>query len=349
MKATRTMQALVKYGRGSGNMEIREVPVPGIKPWDVLVEVAACGICGTDLKIREDHFVYDPPVIMGHEFSGIIREMGAGVRGWKPGDRVVAEQHFLSCEACSFCLTGKRQFCPEKRSPGYYSQGAFARYIGVEASLLHRVPDTVSLEEAALVEPMGIAAYGILGKARVNPGEFVVILGSGPIALMALQLVRSCGAGQVVMTGLDEDEKVRFTKAREFGATLTLNSQKDDAVLEVLRLTAGRGADLVIDLSGAAPAILSGFRMLRKDGRFCAIGLPSKGIELPWPELVLKAQTLFFSYSSDYQSWEACLALLEQKKFNTSGFCDHIYPLEAWEAAFETAQRGEALKVILKP
>jgi len=330
-------------------MELREVPVPEIKTGEVLVEVAACGICGTDLKIREDHFVYDPPVIMGHEFSGIIREVDGCVRGWNPGDRVVAEQHFLSCGTCGFCLTGKRQFCPEKRSPGYYSQGAFTRYIAVESSLLHRVPDAVSLEEAALVEPLGIAAYGILGKARVNPGDFVVILGSGPIALMALQLVRSCGAGQVVMTGLDADEKVRFAKAREFGANRTINTQKDDALQVVLRLTAGRGADLVVDLSGAAPAILSGFRMLKKDGRFCAIGLPPKGIELPWPELVLRAQTLFFSYSSDYASWEACLALLEQKKINTSGFCDHIHPLEAWEVAFGTAQRGEALKVILKP
>ena len=343
------MKALVKYASGPGNLRIEEKPVPYIAPGDVLVKVDSCGVCGTDLKIKDDHFPYTPPVIIGHEFSGVVADAGAEVGDWRPGDRVVAEQHFGHCGRCEFCLTGRRQFCPHKRSPGYYSDGAFSEYIAVEASLLHRVPDGVSLVQAALTEPTAIAATAILGKAGVRPNEFVVILGCGPIALMALQMVKAAGASRVVVTGLDADEAVRFPAARAFGADATVNAQRTDTIEAVRELSHGAGADLVIDLSGAPAAILGGFKMLKKDGRFCAIGLPGAEVSLPWAELVLGAYTVYYSYSSDFLAWERVLSMLADGRLKTDGFTDHIYPLEEWESAFEAAASGEALKAIIQP
>ncbi|MCK5155140.1 MAG: alcohol dehydrogenase catalytic domain-containing protein [Spirochaetales bacterium] len=343
------MQALVKYEKGIGRMELRDVPIPEIEDNEVLVQIKTCGICGTDLKIYDDLFINDPPVIVGHEFAGLIVRTGRKVTGWEIGTRVVAEQHFHSCGMCEYCLTGHRQFCSHKRSPGYLSDGAFTGYIAVEASLLHQIPNEVDFKQAALVEPMAVAAYGILGKAGVKPGDIVVILGAGPIALLALQLVKSAGAAVVFITGIDVDERKRFKAAAELGADYTVNAQKNDAVGMVVDRTKGRGADLVIDLTGSPPAIMDGLRMLRKNGRFCALGLPCNPVTIPWADTVLRAVTVYYSYSSDYTSWETCLAMIRCGEVKLEKFTDQIFPLSSWEQAFSTARSGNALKVIIQP
>lgn len=343
------MDALVKYEKGIGKMEIREVPVPEPGYGEVLINIKAVGICGTDLKIYDDQFTSYPPVIVGHEFSGEVVRLGEGVKGWKAGDRIVSEQHTLACGACRYCLTGKRHLCPEKRSPGYGVDGAFAKYIKVPASLLHRIPEGVSYEEAALVEPMAVAAYGILDKTGIQPEDFVVILGCGPIAMLALQMVKAQGAAKVFMTGVNLDEKKRFEKAKGFGADFIVNVQREEPVNVVLKETNGIGADVVIDLSGAPQAILQGFDMLRKDGRFCALGLPHGEVGIPWMKLALKAVNIHFSYSSNYMSWERCLSMIQSGKVRLREFIQDIYPLDKWKEAFDMARSGEALKVIIKP
>ena len=343
------MLALIKHKKGPDGIELREVNVPVPCANEVLVRVDSCGICGTDLKIQLDEFPYTPPVIIGHEFAGTVESVGGSVTGWIPGDRVIAEQHFHHCGKCEFCLTGRRQFCPSKKSPGYFSDGAFAEYIAVEQSLLHKIPENLSFEQAALVEPMGIAASAILGKAGVRPGDFVVILGTGPIALLALQMVKAAGASHVITTGLDADEDSRFKAARAFGADMTINAQQKDPVEVIKESSGGRGADLVIDLSGAPRAILSGFKMLKKDGRFCAIGLPHGNVDFPWAEAVLGAYTVFFSFSSDFRAWEQCLKMMSEGKIKTDGFTDNCFSLVKWSDAFDLARSGKALKVIIKP
>lgn len=343
------MKALVKYEYGAGNMEIRDVPVPEPEYGEVLIKIKAVGICGTDLKIYENNFGYNPPVIVGHEFSGEIVKMGDGVNGWHLGDRVVSEQHTKACGACRYCLTGKRHLCPDKQSPGYGVDGAFAEYIKIPASLLHKIPEGVSYEEAALAEPMAVAAHGILDKTGIRPEDYVVILGCGPIAILALQMVKAGGASRVIMTGIDQDEKKRFGLAKSFGADRVINAQHEDPVKEVLDESDGMGADVVIDLSGAPQAILQGFECLRKDGRFCAMGLPHGEVRMPWQKIVLKAANVHFSYSSDYTSWERCLSMIRNGKVRLKRFTEDIYPLEQWKDAFHLAGSGEALKVIIRP
>jgi L-iditol 2-dehydrogenase len=343
------MRALYKYAKGIGQMELREAPVPEPESGDVLIKVEAVGICGTDLKIRADKFPYNPPVILGHEFSGLIAKLGDGVRQWKTGDRVISEQHTLACGYCRYCLTGKRQFCLSKRSPGYMIDGAFAEFIKVPASLLHRMPEGMSFEEAALIEPMAVAVYGILGRCRIEPEDNVVILGSGPIALLAVQIVKAAGASRILVTGVDMDEKARFALARRFGACRTVNVMTEDPVKAVMDDCAGVGADVVIDLSGSPKAILQGLEMVRRDGRFCALGLPDTDVTVPWAKLVLKAVNLIFSFSSDFDSWERCLSMIQQGKVRLEEFIKDIFPLERWNDAFDLAASGQVLKVIIKP
>jgi L-iditol 2-dehydrogenase len=343
------MKALVKYEKGTGNMKIMEVPIPQAGKNEALIKVDSVGVCGTDIKIYDDHFPYNAPVIVGHEFAGIIEAVGKEVNGWRVGDRVVSEQHTLSCGQCRFCLTGKRHLCPSKKAPGYGVDGAFAEYITVPANLLHKIPDDMSLLEAALIEPMAVAAYGILGKTGISPEDYVVILGCGPIAILALQMVKSAGASTVVMTGIDADESMRFEFARECGADSVINVQKENPLTKVMADTENTGADVVIDLSGSPDAILQGLELIRKDGKFCALGIPNSSVPLPWQNLILKAANIIFSYSSDFTSWERCISMIRNKKLKLEKFTDTVFPLTRWEDAFKTARSGKVLKVIIRP
>jgi L-iditol 2-dehydrogenase len=343
------MKALVKYEKGIGKMEIREVPMPVPGPGEVLIRIEAVGICGTDLKIQNDHFIYNPPVILGHEFSGKVESLGEGVRQWSIGDPVVSEQHTRACGHCRYCLTGKRQFCHAKRSPGYLIDGAFTEYIAIPASLLHLMPAGMTFEQAAVIEPMAVAAYGILGRCGIEPEDYVVILGSGPIAMLAVQMVRAEGASRILVTGIEADEKTRFAAAMDFGAYKTVNTIHEDPVQIVMADTDGWGADVVIDLSGAPSAIVQGLEMLRRDGRFCALGLPAGDVPIPWTKAALKAIRLIFSFSSDYESWERCLSMIKLGKIRLERFTSDVYPLDQWEEAFARASSGAALKVIIKP
>ena len=148
------MKALVKTQKGSGFLEVKEVPVPEIvKPNQVLVQIKAAGVCGTDLHIWHDTFTYYPPVILGHEFSGVVVQVGEGVMRLAPGDGIVAEPHANACGICEICRTGSAQLCKSKRSPGWGQNGAFTDYIVMEEHLLHKIPEGVPYDVAALAEP----------------------------------------------------------------------------------------------------------------------------------------------------------------------------------------------------
>ena len=344
------MKALVKKAKGKGQIELLDYPVPPVKEGYVLLRIAAAGICGSDLKIYNDDHPYFPPVILGHEFSGEIVEVGPGVKGWKKGERVVSEVHGLVCEHCRFCLSGEKHVCPSKRALGWGIDGGFAEYVAVPAWLLHRIPEGVSYEEAALLEPMAIAVHGILERAKVEPEDFVVVLGCGPLGLLALQLAKSEGASRVFITGVNQDEKLRLRIAEKLGADRTINVEKEDPVVIVKEMTRGIGADLVVELSGSPGAISQGLRMVRTHGRFLAIGIPvEQEVSIPWKEIIFKAPSVIFHFSSCYSSWERSLSLLERKKVDVNCLISKILPLKDWEEGFRLAKSGEAIKVLLKP
>ena len=344
------MIALVKTAHGPGHLELRNVPIPQIKPDEVLIRVRACGVCGSDLKIEIDQHPYTPPVVIGHEFAGEITEIGEYVDGWAVGERVVSEQHTRACGHCRQCLTGNAFACASKRAPGYFEDGAFAEFIKVPCWLLHRIPDNINFVEATLTEPSAVAAHGMLERTKIAPEDVVLVLGCGPIGIMAAKMAQIAGASKVIITGMDRDERVRLPKARELGIDYVINVEHEDLTSIVDELTEGEGADVVIELAGAIPAIHQSFLLARRLGRVGIIGQPpTDEVTIPYREALFRALTVVFSYSSKFTSWERVLSLFKRGVIHPASFITHILPLNHWKEGFELSRNGEAVKVVLEP
>lgn len=343
------MQALVKTQKGVGFLELREMPVPRPEPGEVLIEVKACGICGTDVHVLHDQFPYWPPVILGHEFSGVVVEAN-GTSYFHVGDRVVGEPHTQACGHCYLCRTGNIQICPTKRSPGWGIHGAFAKYLKMPERLLHRIPDSMSYDVAAVVEPTANTVHDVIERARVDAGDFVVVLGPGPIGLLAAMTARAAGARHIVIVGADCDEAVRLKKARELGFDTVINLSKTNPVEAVLDLTGGVGADLVIEASGAPPAIASTVELVRKKGRICAIGLTGReNIAFPWDKAAFRVCDIIFNLSTSYTSWDRTINLIAGGHIPAGEVISHRMPLAEWRCAFDEIEAQRALKVLLIP
>ena len=212
------MNALVKLQKGDDFVEFKDIdrPVPGED--EVLIQVKAVSICGSDLHIYHDEHPYWPPIVMEHEFSGEIAEVGSKVTKWKVGDRVVSETRTGNCEICRYCQAGFPQICPEKQPPGIGRDGAMAPYLVMPADLLHCLPDNVTFEEAALTEPTAICVHSLLERTGVKPGEVVVVNGAGPIGLICLQLARIAGASKIIVSGISRSAALKLEKAKKLGA-----------------------------------------------------------------------------------------------------------------------------------
>jgi L-iditol 2-dehydrogenase len=344
------MKALVKTQKGKGFVELLDVPEPVAGPGEVLIEVKACGICGTDVHVLHDEFPYWPPVILGHEFSGEIVELGPGASLNKVGDRVVGEPHTQACGQCYLCRTGNIQICKSKRSPGWGIDGAFAKYLKMPEKLLHRIPGNVSLDTAAVVEPAANTVHDVIERAKIEAGDFVVVVGPGPIGLLAGMTARAGGARRVVVIGTKQDEAVRLAKAREIGFDTLIAGGDQDTVEAVTEMTGGIGADLVVECSGSAPGIASAIDLVRKKGRICAIGLTGKStIPFPWDKAAFKVCDLFFNLSTSYTSWDRTINLVAAGMLPIDKVISHRMPLSEWEQAIAEIDAQRALKVLLIP
>jgi L-iditol 2-dehydrogenase len=344
------MKALVKTAKGVGHLCLMDMPEPRPGPGEVLIEVRASGICGTDLHVKYDRFPYWPPVILGHEFSGEVIELGPECRFFHVGDRVVGEPHTRHCGQCYLCRTGNVQICPEKRSPGWGIHGVMARFCVMPEKLLHRIPDHLDFDTAAVVEPTANAVHDVLERAGVTAGDFVVVLGPGPIGLLAGLTARAAGARHVVMVGAPPDECLRLDMARQLGFQTVLNVAKDNVPQAVMDLTGALGADLVIECSGAPPAITGMVDLVRKKGRICAIGLTGgQHVDFPWELAAFKVLDIHFCLSTSYTSWDRAIHLIAGGQIPAGKIITHRLPLDQWETAFAEIEAQRALKVILHP
>jgi|APSaa5957512622_1039677.scaffolds.fasta_scaffold20108_2 L-iditol 2-dehydrogenase len=344
------MLALVKTKKGKDAMELRDVPEPVIADDEVLIEVKAAGICGTDMHVKHDTFPYWPPVTMGHEFAGVIADRGGAVTGWEIGDRVIGEPHTLHCGQCYLCRRGYIQNCADKRSPGWGIDGAFTKYLKYPTKLLHRIPDGMTFSQAALVEPAANTVTDIIERKAIEAGDFIVLLGPGPIGLMAAQAARTAGAREILIVGAPADQGLRLDTARQLGFDNVIDFSKTNPLEKCLEMTAGIGADLVIECSGAPPAIAQTFELVRKWGRICAIGLTGKKpVQLDWDAAMTKNVTLFFNMSTTYASWEKTIWMVAQKKIDVDPLITQELPLKEWEQGFAALENMEALKVVLIP
>jgi L-iditol 2-dehydrogenase len=336
------MLALVKAARGDGHVRLEECPMPVAAPGWVVIDVRYAGICGTDLHILHDRFPYWPPVIMGHEFCGTVSAIGDGVDSSWLGARVACEPHSLACGTCYLCRRGIAELCASKRSPGWGIDGAFAPRVVMPAHLLHRLPDDLPDVVAALTEPMAVAVTA-LARARVDAGDTVLVVGPGPVGILAAVAARAMGAANVLVAGRQWSERLRFAHS------LGLLAARTDASVDVVRdLTGGRGADLVVDATGSADAIALGLAAVRRRGRVAALGLSGQpSVAVPWDLAMSRAVDVTFSMSSNYTAWDPAIAILAGaaglEKMAT------VFPLAEWEAAFEAAAGRTVIKALLDP
>ena len=344
------MKALVKTQKGVGFIEVREVPEPNPGPGEVKIKIAACGICGSDIHVRHDTFPYWPPVTLGHEFTGTIVDLGPDCKSYKVGERVVAEPHTRACGVCYLCRTGNIQICSSKRSPGWGIDGGMAEYICYPEKLLHRIPDHMTWEQAAVVEPTANVVTDLIERTGVVAGDFVVVQGPGPIGLLTAMVARAAGAREVAIIGTPGDEALRLRTARELGFSQVINIGTTDPVKAVLDLTNGLGADIVAECSGAPKAIPLVVDLVRKRGKICVIGLTgNRPVEMPWDKFAFKVVDMIFNLSTSYTSWDRSISLIAKGAVAAEKVVTHRAPIEKWEETFDAVEQLKALKALIVP
>lgn len=344
------MKAVVKYDNVDGATEVREVPVPEIGPDDVLVRTAYIGICGSDPHMHHNKVSYkvNVPLILGHEFSGVIEKLGANVQGWAVGDRVTSETHADYCGKCALCRTNNYHVCRERKGYGFQIDGAFAKYVKVPSRILHKVPANVSLKEASLSEPLCVAYSSLVKHANIKPGDLVVVIGPGPIGLLCVKMASILGAADIVVVGTDGDDG-RMEIAKKWGATRVINSSKEDPVPLIMGMRDGYGADLVVDAAGFSPTLKLSMDVVRPCGQINKIGWGPGPVGFSLDQLIAKAVALQGTFSHNWDVWEKCLVLMSEKKVDLNEIITHELPLTEWHKGFELMESKEGLKIVLTP
>ena len=337
------MKGLVKVAHGIRELELREAVLRRPQMGEVVIRVRYAGICGTDLHILADEFPSWPPVILGHEFTGVVEATGEGVDQGLLGTRVVSEPHALACRICYLCRRGFVELCASKRSPGWGIDGAFASHVVVPAWLLHKVPEELPDLAAVLAEPMAVAMTA-LRRAHLAAGDHVLVIGAGPIGLLAALAARDSGAAYVVLAG--RTLRGRLEMASRLGIAVTTT----DNAAELMRTrTDGRGADLVVEATGSADGVKAGIDATRRHGRIVAIGLSGDDlIPVPWDLAVSHAIDAMFSMSSNYEAWDPALAVLSRVAADAIEL-PTVFSLADWATAFAAVAKRRVLKAVLDP
>ncbi len=345
---TGTMKAIVKAGPGPG-AEIREVPVPKCGPGELLLRVLRAGVCGTDLHIYKwdgwSESRLRPPVTLGHEFVGEIIELGAGVTDFTVGQHVSCESHIV-CGHCVACRTGNGHVCENTRILGVDVNGGFAEYVAVPAVNGWPVPPSISIEAAAVMEPLGNAVQTAFADALA--GSTIGVTGCGPIGLFAIGVARAAGASLVIASDVSP---YRLDLARKMNADAVVDVSKESFVDRVNELTAGRGLDGVLEMSGSPEAMRDGLQALRNGGRLSLLGLPKEPFVLDWNRLVIfKGVTLHGIVGRRmFQTWYQMDNLLRSGRLDVTPAITHVMPMDEFDTAIGLLDSGRAGKVVLVP
>jgi L-iditol 2-dehydrogenase len=326
-------------------LALREVPTPGIGPGEVLVRMRACGICGTDLeKLRGWSLT---PLQLGHEVSGEVELVGEGVSGIRPGDRVIVHHH-VSCGTCYFCLNGAPTLCELFAKTNLDPCGFAERFrvprANVERGGVIGLPPELSFEEGTFVEPLACCIRA-LRRFEFRSPMSVALFGTGPMGLLFIKLLRALGAGYIAAFDIREE---RLAFARLSGADIAANPLREDPVTLCGQITEHRGVDLAIVATSSSEALLAALRVLRKGGMLGLFGAPEPGeVRLVPQQLFIRELTLRASYSTTEAEIHAALDLLRARRIRVDDMVTHLFPLEDAVKAFEAAQRGDAVKVLV--
>lgn len=335
--------AVVNFAAEAGSVEVREFPRPEIGADDVLVEVAAVGVCGSDLHqwTSSHSWPVNYPVVLGHEFSGVVAQTGSNVSNWKEGDRIVSETAAIIDPDNPMTRQGFYNLDPSRKGFGYGVDGAMTSYTRVPARCLHRVPDALAMEQAALTEPCCVAYNAVVENSRLTPGDRVLVIGPGTIGILCAAMAKLCGA-EVALLGLESDVE-RFAIAKQYGCECLTDAR--DWCME----RDGMGADVIIDAAGVSPTLKMAIELVRPAGWITKVGWGPKPLDFSIDPLVQKNVTLQGSFSHHWAIWERVLALLTSGQLNVQPIIGGIWSINDWHEAFETMHSGKIVKSLLKP
>ena len=332
-------------------LEMTEMPEPQIGPDDLLVQVKACGICGSDIHGFDGSTGRRvPPLVMGHEASGVVWKTGDNVAKFHAGERVTFDST-VYCGKCFFCTRGEVNLCDNRQvlgvSPGEYRRhGAFAEYVAVPQHITYPIPDALCFEHAAMIEAVSVAVHAV-GVTPVKLGDTAVVVGTGMIGLLVVQALRLSGCARVIAVDIDER---RLHLAGELGAEICLNGGKADVLKAVRDYTSGRGADVAVEVVGNTPALQTALASLRKGGILTLIGNLSPKVELPLQSVVTRQIRVFGSCASSGE-YPVCIDLLARKAIRVDPLISAVAPLTEGASWFQRLYGGEPnlMKVILAP
>jgi L-iditol 2-dehydrogenase len=341
------MKAIIKKEKKEKAVEILEVPRPTVKEDEVLVKVINVAVCGTDLHIYEFTPGYEhirTPLIIGHEFSGYVEEVGAKVTGFNPGDRVIGESNRY-CGQCENCKKGITDLCLHSQMTGLHIDGAMAEYIAVPAYTLHKLPDNLSFVEGAIAQPISVSLNAVFDHCPIQPGDKAIVFGPGIQGIIAAQAAAIKGASYVAVAGTSQDT-LRLQKAAELGF-LTLNVNEQNLTEELQKAWGTSEVNIVIDCSGAVEAVQSGLSLLKRGGHLTAVGIYSKPLSLDLTKLVRSGITLHTSYTSSWKHYEQALSLIASGQLKIGTLISQ-YDFDSGIQAFEDGISKTAIKPILQ-
>jgi len=337
------MKAVVYYK--AYDVRLEERPVPVLDDGEVLIKVAYSGICGSDVSIyMGKHPRATPPVIIGHEFSGEVVEVRASNSPLKVGDRVAVEPLF-NCGRCYACVDGAYNTCLNLKMPGHNTDGSFAEYAKAPANRVYKVPEGVSMEVAAAIEPTSVAAHAVR-RSRLRVGDHAVVLGGGPIGLLVGQIARLTTE---IPVALVEVSDWRLELARKLGLDV-VDAKRENVRQAIEDRTDGRGADVVFDAAGAAPLTEQISTFVKVRGQIVMVAMPKEPRPVDLGIFAYKQADMFGCRAFTYRDCEAAIALMAERKVDIDSMISHIMPLEQYHEGLELAKKAEAsMKILLRP
>ncbi len=353
------MQAVVCHGPKDYRLQKIKRPIPGRN--ELLIRIAACGICASDCKCHSGAAMFwggdgqpswvKPPVVPGHEFFGYVVEAGESGEdhfGVKIGDRIIAEQ-IVPCEKCRFCKSGKYWMCEVHNIFGFQrdvADGGMSDYMRIPPSaIVHKIPAAISLEDAAIIEPMACAIHTV-NRAEVQLDDIVVIAGAGPLGLMMTQIAHLKTPKKLVVIDLVQE---RLDLAIKYGADVVINPLRDDALAIIRSLTDGYGCDVYIETTGAPAGVTQGLNLIRKLGRFVEFSVFGKETSADWSIIGDRKELDVRGAHLGPYCYPVAIDLFERGLITSQGIVTHDFPLDQWEQAFALANSTDSIKVLLKP
>jgi L-iditol 2-dehydrogenase len=347
MEYPKTMKALVAYSRTDYRYE-EAFPVPECGPDDLLIKTEGCGICAGDVKCHHGADMFwgsedgvqpswvKPPFVPGHEFLGRVVYTGENVRDYKPGDRICVDQ-IAPCGECRFCKTGKYWMCQPHEMYGFFNEfcGGMAEYVRIRTkrSVIHRVPEELTFEQAICIEPYGCSKHCV-DRAQITKDDIVVISGAGTLGLGMITYAATKKPKKLIVLDLQEN---RLAKALDFGADLAWNPAKEDVVKSIMDMTEGYGCDIYIECSGHPSSVVQGMNMIRKLGRFVEFSVFGQPTTLDWSIIGDKKELDVLGSHLSPDCYPYVIENMARGVLKTAGVVTRTFPLEQWETAFDYA------------